>query len=223
MGKELLQKTSNSRSVYRNPNQAKKSNSPNEKELTLKTEKQNQKSFDLPLIKYEGPIKIVPEFDYQKAVDALMNERFLGFDTETKPSFQKGEKYLPALIQLAGENTVYIFQLKHLKHYGPLSLILADPFILKIGVAVHDDIKKLQELIDFIPSGFIDISEVTMKAGLGSMGVKTLAAHFLNSRISKSVRCSNWDSDVLKNKQIEYAATDAWIPRVAYLMINKYS
>ena len=163
---------------------------------------------------------IVPTYDYQLAIDELLNESVLGFDTETKPSFKKGEKYLPSLVQLAGEHAVYIFQLRHLRHYAPLSVILSDPFIAKVGVAVHDDIKKLQELIHFIPAGFVDLSDVTAKVGLGIMGIRTLAAHFLECRVSKGARCSNWASDILRSKQVEYAATDAWVPRVAYLRIQ---
>ena len=46
---------------------------------------------ELPLIKYEGNIKILSSKDnIQKAINDLKNYDLIGFDTETRPTFVKG-------------------------------------------------------------------------------------------------------------------------------------
>ena len=171
----------------------------------------------LPLIAWEGEIKILesPE-EMQAAAAVLANESHLGFDTETRPSFEKGDHYPPALIQLASEQCVYLFRISKTETFDPLVPILESPDILKTGVAIENDVKELRAMEDFTPSGFVEIADITVKLGYENRGLRALAGLLLKGRISKSAQVSNWARPELDNKQVRYAATDAWISREIY-------
>lgn len=169
---------------------------------------------------YTGPIHVIDaDGKMDAALQALANEKVLGFDTETRPSFKRGESYPPSLLQLAASDGVYIFQLKHIERYGPLIGILADKKILKAGIAINDDIKKLNEIFPFKASGFVELAGLAAKAGIKNMGLRGLAALLFGFRISKQTRCSRWDNPKLAHAQIVYAATDAWVCRKIYFAV----
>ena len=48
------------------------------------------------------------------------------------------------------------------------------------------------------------------------MGLRPLAAHLLGGRVSKTWKVTNWENPELKEAQIRYAATDAWISRTLW-------
>lgn len=174
----------------------------------------------LPLKSYTGSIHVIDsDVKMSAAVRALGSEKVLGFDTETKPAFKKGESYSPSLIQLAASDGVYIFQLRHINSYEPLAGILADKKVLKAGIAVNDDIKKLNNVFPFEPSGFIELAGLTARVGIKNAGLRGLAALLLGFRISKQTQCSRWDAPMLTRAQIVYAATDAWICRKIYFAL----
>ena len=172
---------------------------------------------DLPLIAWEGKIQILESIEKMEAVAAtLANESHLGFDTETRPSFKKGDYYPPALIQLATKHCVYLFRISETETFDPLLPILESPHILKTGVAIKDDVKALREMEDFTPKGFIEIADITAKLGYENRGLRALAGLLLQGRISKAAQVTNWARPKLDNKQVRYAATDAWISREIY-------
>jgi len=173
---------------------------------------------DCPLIEWEGSVKILntPE-EMAEAVEVLKNESLLGFDTETRPSFKKGEYYPPSLVQLATADCVYLFRISKIKTLAPLLPILESESILKSGVAIKDDVKELRAMEDFNPAGFVEIAEITQKLGYENRGLRALAALLLGGRISKAAQVSNWARKELDSKQVRYAATDAWISRELYL------
>ena len=172
---------------------------------------------DLPLIAWEGEIQIVESVEKMEAVAAtLANEIHLGFDTETRPSFKKGDYYPPALIQLATEQCVYLFRISETETFDPLLPILESPHILKTGVAIKDDVKELRAMEDFTPNGFIEIADITVRLGYENRGLRALAGLLLQGRISKAAQVTNWARPKLDNKQVRYAATDAWISREIY-------
>lgn len=171
----------------------------------------------LPRRSYEGHIHVVDsDAKMRAAVQALGGESLLGFDTETRPSFKVGESYPPALVQLAGRDNVYVFQLCHITSYGPLAAIMADKKVLKAGIAVRDDIIKLGTVFTFKPAGFVELADMGKKLGIKNAGLRGLAALLFGFRISKSAKISRWDSPKLTHEQIVYAATDAWICREVY-------
>ena len=172
---------------------------------------------ELPLIAWEGEIQILesPE-EMEAAASILANESHLGFDTETRPSFKKGDYYPPALIQLATEHCVYLFRISETETFDPLLPILESPDILKTGVAIKDDVKELRAMEDFSPNGFVEIADITVKLGYENRGLRALAGLLLHGRISKAAQVTNWARPKLDNKQVRYAATDAWISREIY-------
>jgi ribonuclease D len=175
---------------------------------------------ELPLSRYDGPIALVSTpGEMNVAVSELKREKILGFDTETRPSFRRGKSYPPALLQLGGADKVYLFQLLKLGDISPALEILSDPSIVKVGVAIRDDVRKLRERQDFKPAGFLELADITHKLDIVNTGLRSLAAIFLSVRISKGAQVSNWSRDHLSDAQTVYAATDAWISREIYMRL----
>lgn len=174
----------------------------------------------LPMRRYEGPVELVntPEA-LAKALNALKDETLLGFDTESRPVFRRGDSSKPSLLQLAGKNCVWLFQLQLLPDLEPLFSVLADPSRIKTGIAIRDDIRKLNELHPFDAGGFFELATVTQKAGIVNTGLRKLVALFLEFRISKGAQVSNWARNDLSPAQINYAATDAWVSRELYVKL----
>lgn len=176
----------------------------------------------LPIRSYDGQVSVVRDQDgLTKALKALAAEHVLGFDTETRPAFKKGEQHAPAVLQLAGASGVFLFQLTVLGFPEQLRDVLADSKRIKAGVAHGHDVRTLQELESFDPAGFIDLGTLAKQAGLKNFGLRGLAAALLGVRISKKARLSNWAVKRLTPDQITYAATDAWISRELYLRFEK--
>ena len=172
----------------------------------------------LPLRYYNGPIRIIQTAEQAKdACTILIKEKLLGFDTETRPAFNKGQSYLPSLLQLAGTKVVYLFQLSKCGLPDSITNLLSNVNIIKSGVAIDQDLIELQQILNFKPGGFIDLGDIARSNGLPHHGLRGLAAFLLNFRISKSSRTSNWSANQLTKKQIKYAATDAWLGRELYL------
>jgi ribonuclease D len=151
------------------------------------------------------------------AVEKLKHEAVLGFDTETRPTFKKGDYYPPALIQLGTLDCVYLFRICVTKSLAPLLPILESESILKTGVAIKDDVKELRAMEDFQAGGFVEIADITLKLGYENRGLRALAGLLMQGRISKAAQVSNWARPELDLKQVRYAATDAWISRELYI------
>lgn len=174
----------------------------------------------LPLKHYSGSIHVVDsDAKMRAAIRSLSREKVLGFDTETRPAFRKGESYPPSLLQLAAGDRVYIFQIGRINSHKQLTGILSDQNMLKAGIAVSDDIKKLNDVLPLEPSGFIELAGMAAKVGIKNAGIRSLAALLFGFRISKQTQCSRWDAPTLAHAQIVYAATDAWICREIYFAL----
>ena len=102
-----------------------------------------------------------------------------------------------------------------------LCSLLADPKIMKVGAAVHDDIRGLQKHRDFVAAGFVDLQKIVWEWGIRDKAVKKMAAIILGYRISKTQQLSNWEAETLSESQCKYAATDAWVCREMYLKLMK--
>jgi hypothetical protein len=176
----------------------------------------------LPVRGFSGKIVLIDKpGQLDSAVAELAGEKLLGFDTETKPNFQKGQDNPPALLQLAGAKTVYIFQLKALGLPPELRQLLADPRIVKSGVAVDFDLRQLKRLSRFHEEGFVELATAAREAGIKNHGLRGLAAVLLGFRISKGAQRSNWGADSLSEKQLRYAATDAWVGREIFRRLEE--
>lgn len=166
----------------------------------------------LDLISFTGEIVLV---DSPKQLDSalteLENAEVLGFDTETKPSFKKGEKYSISLLQLATDKKAYLFRLNKIGLPDNLKMILENEKITKVGLAIRDDLKGLNELKSFKPGNFLEIQDLAKTKGLKSQGLQTLTEEIFEKRLSKKAKLTNWEAMKLTDAQLLYAATDAWI------------
>ena len=176
----------------------------------------------LPIKGYEGMIQVVKTVDeLDKALDELSKESLLGFDTETRPNFRKGQNNQPSLIQLAAKESIYIFQLQHINFPVKLRKLFSNKKIIKTGVAIDYDLLQLQRLGGFSEGGFVGLARVAKSAGIKNHGLRGLAAVLLGFRISKGAQRSNWGNGTLSTKQINYAATDAWVGREIFLRLEE--
>jgi len=172
---------------------------------------------DLDLSWFKGEIVVVDNHNtFREVMPKLMEEKILGFDTETRPSFRKGRKNKVSLIQLASDNLAYLFRINRIGVPDDLAGLLADPRVIKVGVAIHDDIRILKGIRKFNPDGFVDLQMFVKDFGINSSGLKKLSAIILGFRISKQQQVTNWDADELSEAQQIYAATDAWVCREIY-------
>ncbi len=175
----------------------------------------------LPVGRYRGPVVLVASpGKARSALRALRRERVLGFDTETRAAFRKGESYPPALVQLAAADAVYLFRLSHLKGLAGLAPILSDAGTVKAGVALERDLAELREVKRFRPAGFAELGKLSDARGIAANGLRGLAACVLGLRITKGAQRSNWARARLSDKQVQYAANDAWACREIYLRLT---
>src|SRR6185503_10214571 len=173
----------------------------------------------LPIRRYEGEVRLVESLEaLEREAAAIGRERVLGFDTETRPAFRKGESYPPALVQLAGEAVVWIFRLQLVDCSVVLEHVMeSDAVKARIGVA--DDLRQLKKMFAFEEASVLDVGELARRAGVGQTGLRNLAGIVLGIRIPKGKRTSNWAAARLTRQQIGYAALDAWAARTLYLRL----
>lgn len=174
----------------------------------------------LELDKYTGEIVMVEtKSALEKACEEIQRCNIIGIDTETKPSFKKGVINSVALLQIATDKKAYIIRLKMVEMSEELAAIFSNKEIVKVGIAVRDDLKDLKKIRSFKEENVVDLNVLAPKLGFESIGAKKLSALVLGIRISKRQQVSNWESIALTQAQIDYAATDAWICREIYLRL----
>lgn len=176
----------------------------------------------LPIRRYDGRVELVETAEaLARAMADIRRERVVGFDTETRPAFRKGESHLPSLVQIATARAVYLFRLDRVDCAAELAEILAAPGIAKAGVALAHDLRQLGLRFPIAPAAVVDLGKVAHRHGLSQSGLRNLAAIFLAFRIPKGARTTNWAAPTLKPAQIGYAATDAWASRELFLCFEK--
>lgn len=178
----------------------------------------------LDLVSFPGSIIVIetPGEALDKAVSYLRRQKIIGFDTESRPSFSSDQPhYGVSLLQLSGATKTYLFRIKKCGMPKNLCRLLADPRVVKVGAAVHDDLRGLKRLHGFEPAGFVDLQKIGWEYGIRDKAVKKMAANILGIRISKTQQLSNWEADRLSEPQQRYAATDAWVCREMYLKLLK--
>ena len=181
-------------------------------------------------IKIDVKNSMFPEFDYlgldkiivpqtaaefDVAVRTLQLAKYLGFDTESKPIFEKGLKNDgPHVVQFATSDHAYIFQLHLLESITSLLTILSDPGILKIGFGLSSDRKLLSKKFGMPPAGLLDLNTILKEQGRASaVGAKAAAFNVLGQYFTKSkkISLSNWATPTLTDRQKIYAANDAYV------------
>lgn len=165
----------------------------------------------LPIISFPGKIIVIlTDGETEKAVNYLLSKPILGVDTETRPSFKRGFQHKVSLLQVATEDTCFLFRLNHTGITPALLRFLEDTTIPKIGLSWHDDLNGLHKLADFTPGLFIDLQNCMREIGIEDMSLQKLYANVFGQKINKKMQLSNWERDILDDKQKLYAATDAW-------------
>lgn len=174
----------------------------------------------LDFASFTGDIYVIDSVgaEFNRAVNYLRAQKIIGFDTETRPCFSPDQpRYDVSLLQLSGPGKAFLFRLNKIGMHRRLCALLSNDRIVKVGAAIHDDIRGLQKLRDFKPAGFVDLQKIVWEWGIRDKSVKKMAAIILGIRISKTQQLSNWEADKLSESQCRYAATDAWVCRQMYL------
>ena len=174
------------------------------------------------LIKFPGKIHLITSDKELGAVsDILSQATELGFDTETRASFKKGEVYQVALLQLATDRDAFLIRLQRIGQYQIIKDLFQNTDVIKVGVAIRDDIKQLQKRFEFHPENFIELQDLAKQKGLENFGLKGMTEEVLNVQLSKAAKISNWDAFELTDSQVMYAATDAWVGLELYRRIRE--
>ena len=165
----------------------------------------------LPRVLFKGRIVVVlTERDADKAVRYLLSQPILGVDTETRPSFKKGQMHQVALLQVSSYAVCFLFRLNQLGLSPSVKRLLEDTRVPKIGLSLRDDLLSLHKLGDFNAGYFIDLQDHMREIGVEDLSLQKLYANFFAQKISKREQLTNWEADILQDKQKLYAATDAW-------------
>ena len=165
----------------------------------------------LPRALFEGRVVVIlTERDAEKAVRYLLSQPILGLDTETRPSFKKGTVHQVSLLQVSTHDVCFLFRLNQIGMSPSVKRLLEDVKVPKIGLSLRDDLNSLHKLGDFNAGQFIDLQDHVREIGVEDMSLQKLYANFFGQRISKREQLTNWEADILQDKQKLYAATDAW-------------
>lgn len=165
----------------------------------------------LPVVNFPGKIVVViNEYEAERAVDYLLSCDIMGVDTETRPVFRRGQNHKVALLQVATRDYCFLFRLNHLGLPKCLIKLLSNKTVPMVGLSWHDDLMSLHTRGEFVPGWFIDIQDIIGNLGIEDKSLQKLYANLFGEKISKRQRLTNWDADILTEKQKEYAAIDAW-------------
>ena len=179
----------------------------------------------LELASFPGEIHVIDslEEEFGQAISYLKRQKVIGFDTETRPTFSPDQRSNgTALLQLSGAEKAYLFRIKKMGAIPRrLCAILANPNIVKVGAAIHDDVRGLQKFAGFQPQNFVDLQKMVWEYGIRDKSVKKMTAIILGFKISKAQQLSNWEAETLSESQQKYAATDAWVCREMYLRLQR--
>jgi ribonuclease D len=182
----------------------------------------NDEVNELPLYQFDGGIFVIDTFeklDYY--LPLLKDQKILGFDTETRPSFKKGVVNPVSLLQLTTNSEAFLIRINQIGLPEEVKNILADKDVLKIGLAIKDDIKVLQDINNFEAESFLDLQDYVGSFGIEARSLKKITAIVMNKRISKSQQVTNWERETLTEAQQVYAATDAWACLKVYNTLKK--
>ena len=173
---------------------------------------------------FPGKITVIDSVgaEFNRAIVYLRSQKVIGFDTETRPCFGPNQpRYGVSLLQLSGPEKAFLFRVKNMGMHRRLCNLMSDKRILKVGAAIHDDIRGLQKLKEFTPGSFVDLQKIVWEYGIKDKSVKKMTAIIIGFRISKTQQLSNWEAETLSESQCKYAATDAWVCREMYLKLMK--
>ena len=165
----------------------------------------------MPRVSFQGRIHVIDAISQVKsAVVALRSAGMVGFDTETRPCFKRGERHKAALIQLSTDTDAFLFRINKTGIPNYLKAFLEDPDCIKAGLSTCDDFHQLTRLTDIHPDGFVELQQMVKEFEITDMSLQKIYAILFHQKISKNQQLSNWEADQLTEAQQNYAAIDAW-------------
>ena len=177
----------------------------------------------LPVEEFAGRIIVIQtKAEADKAVEYLMKYDLVGFDTETRPSFKKGQYYKESQIQISTDDTCFLFRLNYIGFPESLKQFVSSPEVTKIGLSLRDDFGALRKRSSVEPVNFIDLQSIVGSYGIDAASLQKIYAILFKKKISKGQRLSNWEADVLTEPQKKYAALDAWACLTIYKHLNNH-
>jgi ribonuclease D len=176
----------------------------------------------LKRVEFYGKIYVVTSpVEAENVVDYLLSQPILGFDTETRPAFEKGKRYQCSLLQVSTRTDCFLFRLNKTGLCPAVVRLLGDEQVTKVGLAWNNDMLSLRQLGSFKPGRFIDLQDMVRELGVEDQSLVKIYANLFGERISKAERLSNWERSELTDKQMEYAAIDAWACVRIYNEVNR--
>jgi ribonuclease D len=173
----------------------------------------------MPVVTFPGRIHIISDAtQIESAVAALRQWDIVGFDTETRPSFKRGERHHIALLQLSTPSDAYLFRLNRTGVPATLREYLEDKCYIKVGLSISDDFHQIAGVCNFQPDGFIELQQMAKQYQITDMSLQKIYAILFQQKISKGQQLTNWEAPKLTEAQQRYAAIDAW----ACLRIYEY-
>ncbi|WP_297072114.1 3'-5' exonuclease [uncultured Duncaniella sp.] len=165
----------------------------------------------LPTVEFPGAITVLENIpDAQEALRYLRTCQAVGFDTETKPNFRKGQTNTVSLIQISTLDHSFLFRLNKLGFFDELREFMECEDVVKVGLSLRDDFHVLHRLAPFEPANFVDLQNVVKTFHIADSSLQKIYGIIFNGRISKSQRLSNWEAAQLSPGQLIYASIDAW-------------
>lgn len=165
----------------------------------------------MEVLTFEKPIHVIDSMLHLKAaVNVLRRAPLVGFDTETRPSFKKGDQHRMALIQLSTLDECFLFRVNRIGVPAYLASYLGDPTCKKVGLSLHDDFNGLSHVSHVKPQGFTELQDMVGKYHIADISLQKIYAILFDKKISKAQRLSNWEAPTLSPAQQQYAAIDAY-------------
>lgn len=178
---------------------------------------------NLPYGLFPGTIKLVDNSFVARAVFKEIEStcKIVGFDTETRPNFQRGKMHRVSLLQICDGERAWLIRLNVVGLITEIQQLFANPNIIKVGLSVSDDIRALRGRGELNPVNVVDVQEEAKMLGIPDISLAKLAARTMGIRISKRQRVTNWAASTLTTAQQNYAATDAWVTLRIYQELKK--
>lgn len=162
-------------------------------------------------VTFPGHIHIVDAISQVKsAVNALRTAPVIGFDTETRPTFKRGDRHTVALLQLSTDDDAFLFRLNMTGIPAPIKELIEDDSIIKVGLSTTDDFNQLTRVCDIHPAGFVELQQLVKQFQISDMSLQKIYAILFKQKISKGQQLTNWEAQYLTEGQQSYAAIDAW-------------
>ncbi len=166
----------------------------------------------LPQREFDGhPVTVINLEQAEIAVRQIREAKCpVGFDTETRPVFKKGEYHKVALVQLSIGRFCFLFRLNKIKGVPDcLKDLLEDPEIIKVGLSTPDDFRNLNKWRPIEPKGFVELQQLVSQYGITDKSLAKIYADVFEKRLSKRQQMTNWEADQLSFAQQAYASLDA--------------